>query len=36
MASWSSLASPALWVGVAAGVAMIAAAVWLRRWREEG
>jgi ABC-2 type transport system permease protein len=36
IASWGSLASPALWVGVAAGVAMIAAAVWLRRWREEG
>ena len=33
--AYSSLASPALWVGAAAGVAMIAAAIWLRRWREE-
>jgi len=33
--AYSSLASPALWIGVAAGVAMIAAAIWLRRWREE-
>jgi ABC-2 type transport system permease protein len=35
-ASWSTLGNPTLWVGVAAGVAMIAGAVWLRRWREEG
>jgi ABC-2 type transport system permease protein len=35
-ASWGTLGNPALWVGVAAGVAMIAGAVWLRRWREEG
>ena len=35
-ASWSTLGTPSLWVGVAAGVAMIAGAVWLRRWREEG
>jgi ABC-2 type transport system permease protein len=33
--AYSSLASPVLWIGVAAGVAMIAAAIWLRRWREE-
>jgi len=33
--AYASLASPTLWVGVAAGVAMIAAAIWLRRWREE-
>jgi len=33
--AYNSLASPALWVGVAAGVAMIAAAIWMRRWREE-
>jgi ABC-2 type transport system permease protein len=35
-ASWSTLGSPSLWIGVAAGVAMIAAAVWMRRRREEG
>ena len=35
-ASWSTLGTPSLWIGVAAGVAMIAGAVWLRRWREEG
>lgn len=35
-ASWATLASPVLWIGVAAGVAMIAGAVWMRRWREEG
>lgn len=33
--AYGSLASPTLWIGVAAGVAMIAAAVYLRRWREE-
>ena len=33
--AYGSLASPTLWVGVAAGVAMIVAAIWLRRWREE-
>ena len=34
--SWATLASLKLWAGAAAGVAMIFAAVWLRRWREEG
>jgi ABC-2 type transport system permease protein len=34
--SWSTLAEPALWAGVVAGVAMIAAAIRLRRWRDEG
>jgi ABC-2 type transport system permease protein len=34
--SWSTLARPALWAGVLAGVAMIAGAVRLRRWRDEG
>lgn len=34
-ASWATLGSVSLWIGVAAGVAMIAAATWLRRWREE-
>jgi ABC-2 type transport system permease protein len=33
--AYGSLASPTLWIGVVAGVAMIAGAVWLRRWREE-
>ena len=35
-ASWGSLARPDLWAGVAGGVAMIAAAIRLRRWRDEG
>ena len=35
-ASWGSLARPELWVGAAAGIAMIAAAIRLRRWRDEG
>ena len=34
--SWSTLAKPALWGGVVAGVAMIFAAIRLRRWRDEG
>lgn len=34
--SWSTLARPELWAGVAAGVAMIAGAIRLRRWRDEG
>lgn len=36
MATFDSLRMPSLWVGAAAGVAMIAAAVRLRRWRDEG
>jgi len=35
-ASWGSLARPELWVGAAAGVAMIVGAIRLRRWRDEG
>jgi len=35
-ASWGSLARPELWVGVAAGAAMIFGAIRLRRWRDEG
>jgi len=35
-ASWSALLSPNLWIGVAAGAAMIFAAIRLRRWRDEG
>ncbi|HJV01430.1 MAG TPA: hypothetical protein VJ752_12855 [Burkholderiaceae bacterium] len=34
--SWASLGQPGLWIGAAAGVAMIAVAVWMRRRREEG
>jgi ABC-2 type transport system permease protein len=34
--SWSTLARPALWAGVVAGVAMILGAIRLRRWRDEG
>ena len=33
--SWSSLAMPAVWLGAAAGAALIYAAIRLRRWREE-
>jgi ABC-2 type transport system permease protein len=33
--AYLSLASPTMWIGAAAGVAMIAGAVYLRRWREE-
>jgi ABC-2 type transport system permease protein len=35
-ASWSTLGGVSVWIGVAAGIAMIAAAVWMRRRREEG
>ncbi|WP_229424965.1 hypothetical protein [Massilia sp. Se16.2.3] len=34
--SWKTLAQPDLWAGVVAGVAMIAGAIRLRRWRDEG
>ncbi|WP_295993959.1 hypothetical protein [Rugamonas sp.] len=34
-ASWLTLGSIGVWVGAAAGVAMIAGATWMRRWREE-
>jgi len=34
--SWSSLALPAVWLGAAAGAALIYAAIRLRSWREEG
>ena len=34
--TYSTLATPHLWVGAAAGVAMLLAAVRLRRWRDEG
>ncbi|HEU4846187.1 MAG TPA: hypothetical protein VFT05_18105, partial [Burkholderiaceae bacterium] len=35
-ASWATLGNVSLWAGVAAGAAMIAVAVWMRRRREEG
>jgi ABC-2 type transport system permease protein len=34
--TWSALLTPQLWCGVIAGAAMIAVAVRLRRWRDEG
>lgn len=34
--SWRSLAGPDAWIGVAAGIAMIVAAIRMRRWRDEG
>ncbi|MET0980932.1 MAG: hypothetical protein ABWY02_02445 [Telluria sp.] len=34
--SWSTLARPSVWAGVVAGVVMIAGAIRLRRWRDEG
>lgn len=34
-ASWSTLASPSVWIGAAAGVAMIVVAIIMRRRREE-
>ena len=32
---YSALASPSLWIGAVAGVAMIAGAIWFRRWRDD-
>ncbi len=34
--SWLTLSSPGMWLGVLAGVAMIYAAIQLRRWKDEG
>ena len=33
--TYAMLATPELWIGAIAGVAMIAGAIWLRRWRTE-
>lgn len=33
--TYSTLASTNLWIGVVAGAAMIAAAIWFRRWRDD-
>jgi ABC-2 type transport system permease protein len=32
---YSAMGSPSLWIGAAAGAAMIAGAIWFRRWRDE-
>lgn len=32
---YSVLATPSAWIGAAAGIAMIAGAIWFRRWRDE-
>lgn len=34
--SWMTLAAPGVWIGAAAGVAMIVVAIRMRRWRDEG
>jgi ABC-2 type transport system permease protein len=34
--SWSTLGNANVWIGAAAGAAMIAVAIWMRRRREEG
>jgi ABC-2 type transport system permease protein len=34
--SWMTLASPGVWIGAAAGIAMIVVAIRMRRWRDEG
>ncbi|GAA4799101.1 ABC transporter permease [Lysobacter hankyongensis] len=36
LSSWSAFGSLDMWIGIAVGVAMIAAAIRLRRWRDEG
>ncbi|WP_049622854.1 ABC-2 transporter permease [Frateuria defendens] len=33
--AYGALASPTLWIGVATAAAMLAAATWLRRWRDD-
>lgn len=35
-ASWATLGNANVWIGAAAGVAMLAVAIWMRRRREEG
>ena len=34
--SWTAFATLDMWIGIAAGIAMIALAIRLRRWRDEG
>jgi ABC-2 type transport system permease protein len=33
--TWHLAASPNLWIGVAAGAALLAGAIWFRRWRDD-
>jgi ABC-2 type transport system permease protein len=33
--SYAVLATPGIWIGAAAGIAMLAGAVWFRRWRDD-
>ncbi|GAB2570749.1 hypothetical protein ISP15_01985 [Dyella jejuensis] len=33
--SYAVLATPDIWIGIVAGAAMLAAAVWFRRWRDD-
>ena len=33
--TWHLAASPSLWIGVVAGVALLAGAIWFRRWRDD-
>jgi len=33
--TYAALGSPELWIGVVIGVALIAAAIWFRRWRDD-
>ena len=33
--SYAVLATPDIWIGAAAGIAMLAGAVWFRRWRDD-
>jgi ABC-2 type transport system permease protein len=33
--TWHLVATPDLWIGVVAGVALLAGAIWFRRWRDD-
>jgi ABC-2 type transport system permease protein len=33
--TWRLMASPDLWIGVVAGAALLAGAIWFRRWRDD-
>jgi ABC-2 type transport system permease protein len=33
--TWHLAASPNLWIGVVAGAALLAGAIWFRRWRDD-
>jgi ABC-2 type transport system permease protein len=33
--AYGVLASPNIWIGVVAGAAMLAGAIWFRRWRDD-